>query len=318
MRTGAVPRALLLVGGVVASLFVAEGMARLAPFRFGLENFALAGEGNREGCVRPSWSRGYEPIPGTCGVNEVGARDHASTSEAGAVRVMVIGDSIASHLIWPAELASGLATGWGAPVRVSAFGVPGYNTCQELSMFLEKVELADPDVVLLQGCANDARGSPVLFRSGGDVRFHVNNEMLEFPEWTLRSRLLSGLIFRYGPRTPVDVFRSGKGFAAECLAELRDEAETRSLPLVAALFPLFWQRADAPPPMLQDEDDMRELLGASGLPFLDLRPAYEAVGPMVGHRFMPSDFIHPNEDGEVLAGAAIAAWMAEAVPAPSR
>ena len=49
MRTGAVPRALLLVGGVVASLFVAEGMARLAPFRFGLENFALAGEGNREG-----------------------------------------------------------------------------------------------------------------------------------------------------------------------------------------------------------------------------------------------------------------------------
>ena len=142
--------------------------------------------------------------------------------------------------------------------------------------------------------------------------------MLEFPEWTLRSRLLSGLIFRYGPRTPVDVFRSGKGFAAECLAELRDEAETRSLPLVAALFPLFWQRADAPPPMLQDEDDMRELLGASGLPFLDLRPAYEAVGPMVGHRFMPSDFIHPNEDGEVLAGAAIAAWMAEAVPAPSR
>lgn len=317
MRQGAVPRALLLAGGFAAALLVAEGVARRVPSSLEV-HFGLAGEGNREGCVRPSVSRGYEPIPGTCGVNEVGAREHGSSTEAGAVRVMVIGDSISTHLTWPAELAAGLAAGWGRPVTVSAFGVPGYNTCQELSMFQEKVEGAAPEAILLQGCANDARGSPVLFRSGGQVRFHLNSESLEFPEWTLHSRLLTALIFRFAPRTRVDVFQSDKGFAAECLAELRGEAERRGIPLVTALFPLFWQREAAPAPMLQDEDDMRDLLGASGLPFLDLRPAYEAAGPMVDHRFMPSDFIHPNEGGEVLAGAAIAAWMAERVPVPLR
>lgn len=310
----AAQRALLLGGGLLAALLIGEGAARSVQTSLDVDNFNLAGGGNRAGCVRPSATRGYEPVPGACGVDGNGARAYGA--EAGT-RVLVVGDSISTQTTWPAALAEALSAGWGAaPVRLNTLGVPGYNTCQELSMVREKVALYEPDLVLLQSCANDARGSPVLTTINGRAHYYMRDEGVEFPAWMLHSRLLTLLELGFGPRFPVDALASGPERTAECLAALVEEVAGRGVPLLTTLFPLFWEVAEAPAPMFADEAEMRSLLLESGLPFLDLRPVYEAAGPMVEHRDSATDFIHPSAAGQRIAAAAIAKWTLTEVPRP--
>ncbi len=306
-------RAVLVIVGLVAGLCIAEGVARVVPDTFGDANFALAGAGNRPECVRPSLSRGYEPIPGTCGTDAEGARDYTAGLSGVPVRVMVVGDSLSTLGTWPAALAEALAAGWqGSSVTVETYGVPGYNACQELSMFRETVATARPDVVVLQSCANDVQGSPVLVQAGGWVSYFSDNAVVEFPEVLLRSRLLTTGVLALAPRTPMVSLGSGKAMAATCLRELHADAAGLGVELVAVLFPLFCP-SDAPALTLVDEVAMRRLLAESTIPFLDLRPAYEAAGPMLDHRDRPADFIHPSRGGEQVAAKAIAAWMLGAV-----
>lgn len=298
----------------MAAFSIGEGVARSVQTSLDVENFNLAGGGNRPGCVRPSPTRGYEPIPGACGVDANGARAYGAHA---GTRVLVVGDSLSTQTTWPAVLTEALATGWGAaPVQLHTLGVPGYNTCQELSMYREKVAAYAPDLVILQACANDARGSPVLTTINGRARYYMSDEGVEFPAWMLHSRLLTLLALGFGPRFPVDALGSGAERTAECLAALGEEVAARGVPLLTVLFPLFWEVAEAPAPMFADETEMRSLLQASALPFLDLRPAYEAAGPMVEHRDSSTDFIHPSAAGQRIAAAAIASWTLTAVPRP--
>ncbi len=301
---------MLLSVGLAAGLCIGEGVARVFPSTFGDENFALAGAGNRPGCVRPSLTRGYEPIPGTCGTNAEGARDYAAGAQGVPVKVMVVGDSLSTFTLWPTTLAEAFSAGWARSVQLRTYGVPGYNTCQELSMFRERVAAFAPDVVLLQACANDVQGSPVLARSGGWTTYFSGNEAVEFPTWVLGSRLLTVGAMSFLPRVPLEGARSGREHTAGCLAGFRDEAPA----IGAFLFPLFYP-SDAPPALL-DEMAMRELLAESGIPFLDLRPSFESAGPMVEHRDSPSDFIHPNREGERVAARAIATWWLEEFDEP--
>lgn len=300
---------MLLCGGLVAALCIAEGVVRALPSRVGLANFELAGGGNRPGCVRPSLTRGYEPIPSTCGVDARGARAYQAGSAGSPVRVMVVGDSLSTQTAWPNALTAALAAGWGdRAVVLETYGVPGYNTCQELSMLRETIDGSLPDVVLLQACPNDVRGSPVLVRTGGWVRYFSEGTVVEFPEVFLRSRFLTHGMLAVAPKTAGENLDSGGALAATCLRDLRDEVGARGVELVAVLFPLFYPD-DAPAVALVEEVAMRSLLTESHIPFVELRPAYEAAGPMVQHRDTPTDFIHPSLAGQRIAAGAIASWM---------
>jgi lysophospholipase L1-like esterase len=287
-------------------MLVGEGVSRSVHTSLELENFNLAGGGNVPGCVQPSLTRGYEPIPGACGVNAEGARVYTQAGLGPPARVMVVGDSISTQTTWPEALTQGIATRWDRTVELHTYGVPGYNTCQELTMYLEKVQAVAPDLVLLQACANDARGSPVLTRDGAMVRFHRGGGVTTFPVSFLHSRLLTFVMLTLAP-APTGA--SDKEAARACLAQLRDDVEGRGIPLVSTLFPIFYARDVAPPEMLADEDDMRGLLVASGAPFLDLRPVYEAAGPMTEHRDSAADFIHPSAAGQREAAWALANWI---------
>ena len=304
-------RAALVVCGVAAGLLVGEGAARSVHTSLELENFNLAGGGNATGCVQPSVTRGYEPIPGSCGVNADGARVYEQAGRGPPVRVMVVGDSITTQTTWPASLTQGLATRWDRAVELHTYGVPGYNTCQELTMYLEKVQGVAPDVVLLQACMNDARGSPVLTRDGGMVRVHRQGEVTTFPAIFLWSRLLTLAMSTLAPTSAgVSEAEAARG----CLAHLRDDVDARGVPLFTTLFPLFYARDVAPPDQMADEDVMRTLLRASGAAFLDLRPVYEAAGPMADHRDSPADSIHPSAAGQREAAWALAEWMGARPP----
>lgn len=80
----------------------------------------------------------------------------------GALTIAAVGDShtfsvgVPSwELSFPARIAYHLASG-SEPVRVLNFGVPGYNTAQELELFESRVVGLSPDWVILQYTVNDS------------------------------------------------------------------------------------------------------------------------------------------------------------------
>lgn len=114
----------------------------------------------------------YELRPGTTGsflghpvrINSLGMRDRERSYEkpAGTVRIAALGDShtfgwgVSQAEPWPAVLEDLLSE--RLPARrfeVWNFGVPGYNTVQEVRALELRLERVDPDVVVINYVDND-------------------------------------------------------------------------------------------------------------------------------------------------------------------
>ncbi|MBM3223693.1 MAG: SGNH/GDSL hydrolase family protein [Candidatus Tectomicrobia bacterium] len=106
----------------------------------------------------------YELNPAYQGINTLGMRDRelAVQPQPDVYTIAVIGDSHAYSIsvkhreeTFPAQLEHALQARVSQPVRVLNFGVPGYNTAQELEVFRAKVVAWAPQLVVLQYCIND-------------------------------------------------------------------------------------------------------------------------------------------------------------------
>ena len=95
--------------------------------------------------------------------NAAGMRDvdHSAVKAPGAVRVVVLGDSVAAGLGVPFEetfvrrLGPLLETSLGRPVEVIAAAVPGWNTVAERNYLRAEGLALQPDVVLVVYVTND-------------------------------------------------------------------------------------------------------------------------------------------------------------------
>lgn len=297
-----------------------EWLARRTLASFDLENFNLRGEGNKLECVRPSRSRGYEPAPGTCGVDADGARVYRQHPEAkgSPTKVMFVGDSVTGQTGWPQALRGHLGAAWPtAPVEVHTYGVAGYNLCQELSMYREKVEAVAPHLVVLQVSGNDARQSPVLMHVGDEIRYFVGDEFVEFPRWVTYSRFLTLAAVTFLPKTAVADDPARDTYAQACLSALRDEVEKRNIQLLSVFFPLLWDPGQTPPVLAADELKVRSIHTDVAVKAFDLRPILEAAGPMATHRSVANDFMHPNAAAQLVIGEALSGWIAQQLPDPA-
>jgi len=171
-------RVMMMGGGILTALFIAELVLRMA----GIGYPALS---------RPDDDRGWALWPGARGryeaegsaflvINREGLRDrdHLRTKPPGTLRIAVLGDSYAEAREVPAEqafwsvLEGDLNRSWGGAgherqVEVLNFGVRGYGTLQELLTLNCCVWDYSPDVVLLAFYSgNDVSdNSPALDRS---------------------------------------------------------------------------------------------------------------------------------------------------------
>jgi lysophospholipase L1-like esterase len=95
-------------------------------------------------------------------------RDHAVQKSAGVVRIVVLGDSMTFGVGVPepqtfprvTEHLLNQAPARSATVEVLNFGIPGYNTLQELTEFRELAEPLQPDIVVVGFLYNDLEMSP--------------------------------------------------------------------------------------------------------------------------------------------------------------
>ena len=98
-------------------------------------------------------------------INSFGMRDKEFDIDSirGLYKIAVIGDSHAYATsvknmaeTFPSQLEKYLNQNIGQPiVKVLNFGVPGYNTAQELEVFKTKALIFEPRMVILQYCIND-------------------------------------------------------------------------------------------------------------------------------------------------------------------
>ncbi len=124
---------------------------------------------------------GWEPVPGmTAGhirINAGGFRgpEYAMERPSGRRRVALLGDSevfgmrLAEHQTLSGAIESQLnEQGGGESFEVLNFGVPAYNTVQELALLESKVLQYEPDAVVVCYCFNDPEISTrgVLVGSG--------------------------------------------------------------------------------------------------------------------------------------------------------
>ena len=284
------------------------------------ESRALGRGGNEPACIRTSVTRGYEAVPNTCGRDEHGAQVYRSPESQGTTptKIMVLGDSIAAQHGWPSQLAADFAKGPPArAVAVYSFGLSGYDVCQELATYRESVASVQPDLLLLQTCPNDVRGGSILQSVGGRVRQYTTTGFVDFPAWVLHSRFLTLAMLRFGPRAPAET-STPLSLLTGCVSELRDEVAARKLPMLVVFFPVFFGRDPALRGYLADEDAVRSVLTASGVSYLDLRPALEAVAPLGGGRALTDDLFHPRGEEEGRIAGLISQAMGDMIAEPAR
>lgn len=281
-----------------------------------LHDPALA-RGRISACSEPHLTRGWAPRPGTCGYDEhrlVGPDEGAP----GALRLLVVGDSVAAQDLWIRALADHLAELGGQPVAAWNAGVEGYHPCQTDQALAEALPVVAPDFVLVQLCHNDLHGTGTLVPLGeGRVRYFVGEQAMDLPAWTFRSRLLTlgSLVAgsRLVARTTGRAAEEALDATARCLRATARRLQEADVPGAVALFPVLRSDADAGAGLgraREEEETLRTLLGSVELPLVDLRPTLEAHAAETTFAAPPTDLVHPSKEGQRVFGEALAEGVA--------
>lgn len=267
---------------------------------------------NREGCLRPSMTRGWESVPGRCfrDANGVTGADGLRPGDPSQLRIFLAGDSIAAQQQWIGAARDRLAVSLGREVIIANSGVSGYGTCQELTTAQEVGRRYDPAALILQTCPNDLGATPILAPAGeGRVRHYIGEAAFDFPRLILRSRLATFLTLRAGAALYAkDLSREQLGASFDqCLAGFSELARGWGAGLLVVQFPTLADPGDeGMGGHLGAEAELGRRTAAAGVPMLDLRPVLEAAGPMASLRRAPEDVIHPGQAAQRVAGEALA------------
>lgn len=315
------PKVLLLALGLLAGLALAEGVLRLHPVLPPGMARSLDAENREAACTRNSLMRGWTPIPGECGRDAHGTLSHGAPEEAASRRWLVLGDSVSAGDQWVAAVAERL-TPEESGLRIHNAAVSGYDTCQELETWRQLGPVLRPELVVLQTCPNDAKGSSTMVPLEGDlVRYHAPREggaqaAVDFPIWILHSRLLSLAVLSWATayaRPVTEEPGQDQRYTQACLRALADEVTVSGARLVALAFPVLAPRAGTDRfAMLQDEAFMKRILREAGVQTLSIRSVL-GEDALVSARTQPEDVLHPSAEAHRSLAPDIAAFLSRAM-----
>jgi len=269
---------------------------------------------------------GWAPRPGTCGREAHGTVQTPALQgapPAGVPRVVVLGDSIADQRVWVAEATAAAARARGAPLVTYNAGVPGYDTCSEVTLLEQRLLALRPDRVFLQFCLNDFEVSAAVLPAGdGWVRVH-GPRPVELPAAVLRSRLALDLSLRFGWGRPAAIAHRPQLAVGPCLDHLAALSAAHGFDVRVVLFPALTDTpaegrveiAGLPTPWDAAEAEAAALFAARGFPVLDLRGPLAARGPLVSQRDQPLDVWHPDAATQRALGPLVGPFLADGLAA---
>ena len=259
-------------------------------------------------CLRISETTGFEAIPGRCGRNELGLMVLENPARPkDARRILLLGDSLsdhatlgnASYVVQMQRLLdeSGSRRGW----EIWNGAVTGYNLFQEFRVLRETFDAVRPSLILFQLCPND-------FYSRSEVVFLDEQTRLRFlnPDGSMNPRFLALAHFRildylffsvYGERIPKDI-RGQSVKTEKLLAQIRDFAGERKVPVAFLIFPHFGESPKEP--FYEDYQGLLWLFQGSDLRHFLGEQALDP--PLKAYRRADFDPIHPNAKAHAQLG----------------
>ena len=287
------PRVLLVAGGLIVGLAIAE---IVAIFVGGPDPFRVDVRQPGQDCYRylPNSPLRWVLDPDHPAHNSAGLRDEEfdPIPPAGRWRIAVIGDSIPfgigvdTEASYP-ELLEDRLRDDGLDVEVINASVPGYNA-QQIAAFLRDPVLSwSPDLVLVSVASNDLDSTPVIIRDGDNVRWEFYEDRHDpqtlgprdgaFAQLSLlvwRHSHLYRLLFnanmrrRFGSTgaSGIDVSRQRN---LDALLGTFDDCHRAGAHAIAVLVPLLVSPPD--PKWSGHLDEMALALAQADRPFVDLR-----------------------------------------------
>ena len=321
---GIVARAAMVGCSLAIGLLISEGLFRFFDVAPQIE--VMSSEAYR---YSDDPKIGWEPRPlaerstSRAGINDLGYRDvnHPVPKPPGVFRIVVIGDSIAQgtgikdeKAIFPRLLETSLRSK-GVPAEVQNFGVPGYNTQQEVATLMAKGLAYSPDIVILSYCLNDRS-----FEAGRMPREMARNALQRRAaddsrglQWLARSALFRyvyfGLLFKPSGADDEIEKRFGGVFAdtvKQSFEQLAELSRAHDFKVIVSVFPLFRRKKSEDfggYAFLPEHAYVRALSEANDFVYLDLLETFRACargGPVA------RDVYHPNERGHRCAAEALA------------
>jgi lysophospholipase L1-like esterase len=293
------------------------------------------------GWVLPAGSTESYTIDAPVHVNSLGLRDDEIplAKPAGERRILCLGDSFTFALgvrfedLYVQQLEALLAKQRpGERIQVINAGIAGYNTRQELIRLLAQGFALEPDLITIGFYFNDLVGNeeplpdlattPMLDPEQVTERPTLQHAL---PSW-IRDRLRqSVLLYQIVIRSKMllqalqpssDDYSRVQGallagdaktlepywrITGQRLLEIADAARARGIPVVLLVFPMENQMQLAIPPAVWIER-LREIWAPTGMPIIDLEPAYRAALAAGQNPFLPYD-LHPSALGMQIAAA---------------
>jgi lysophospholipase L1-like esterase len=256
--------------------------------------------------VSPVAAIGHEHKPGTSGVymgvpvaiSSQGLRDreYALDKPAGAVRILMVGDSLTfgwgapAHDTTAARLAARLDEGRGERrYEVINAGIGNTNTAMQVAYVEHRLLRFDPDLVLLNYFINDAEPTPTRMR-GLLIEHSYAAVYLAGRIDVLRRTYLGRSDWREYYRGLYEDTQPGWLAAKSAIARLAAVCRERGIPLLVVNYPELHELD--PYPFSRETGLVRAEADRHGLPFLDLLPAVRGVRPE-SLWVTPTD-AHPN------------------------
>jgi hypothetical protein len=307
----------LLAAGVLVSLLLAEGLAR------------LLGSGPDEGGYAPVRTDWRERRP----INSRGYRDveHSLDRPEGRRRVVCLGDSftwgarVLFEDAWPRRLERGLALERGEPWEAIILAEPGLNAVQEAFVLGNEGFAYHPDVVVLAWVLNDAEDlDSAEARRAEDWVAASRRELSPLESMLDRSALVRLVTRRLrataGNRERIRNFRSyyaddyaGWAAARAALRKMGGLCRSHGVPFVVAIFPLFGNPLDERYPFEEEHAKVAYVAAEAGAKVVDLLPQYRGLRWENLVVDGPRDE-HPNEIAQRIAAQTLVRVVDDLLP----
>jgi lysophospholipase L1-like esterase len=309
------------VGAVALELFVR--LAYSDGSNFDIEMWRYANDLKQ---VSPIPGVGHEHRPGTSGVymgvpvaiNSAGLRDreYPVAKPPGAVRILMLGDSVTFGWGAPEEGTTSTAlerrlNAGNGPARFEVIntGVGNTNTAMQVAYFLNKGFRFQPDVVVLNYFINDAEETPS--KQGNWLTDYSYAAVFLGGRFDILQRIYFGKAdWREYYR---DLYRpAARGWreAERSLAALAAFCRDKGIRLMVVNYPELHELANYP--FADITARLAGLAGREKLPFLDLLPSVRAEVP-TSLWVTPTDS-HPNAKAAELYAQAIAEKLGATYP----
>jgi hypothetical protein len=241
-------------------------------------------------------------------------RNFITPKAAGVYRILLLGDSFTEGAgLYRDQTFGRLMERQLSRTEVYNLGRSGYNTRQEADVLLQLGAQLDPDLVILNYVPNDAQLNP-LERTYQDLPAAVivahralSQRLRSYAAYSILT-VIEGALPKNFPNY-VEFYKSqhapdSKGWASVKggMSDIQKWASERSIPVVAAYWPILYDGWSADALVGQVTDEM----SLHGFDVVDLTPGFVASSKTLGELGISDKDGHPNaKANEIAAGILI-------------